>query len=62
MSNLILLIVGVVFGLPLLILAGLFLVNRFSRGNTAKTINLLWLILALMLGGFLLFGVFTGAR
>lgn len=56
-------IVGVVFGAPLLILLGLVIVNRLGKGgNTTKTINLLWLVLAVMLVLFLGFGIFGGAR
>lgn len=55
------LIVGVVFVAPLLILLALFLANRFSRGNTGRTIDLLWLILAVMLAGFLFFAIFGRA-
>ena len=56
-------IVGVVFGAPLLILLGLVVANRLGKGgNTNKTINLLWLVLAVMLVLFLGFGIFGGAR
>lgn len=55
-------IVGVVFGAPLVILAALVLASRLGRGNTGKTINILWLILAVMLAGFLAFAVLGRAQ
>jgi hypothetical protein len=60
--NIIWLIVAVGFVAPLLILAGLFVVNRFTKGDTGKTINLLWLLLAVMLVGFLGYGIFGRAQ
>lgn len=60
MPSLIWWIVGVVFGAPLLIIIGLFVANRFSKGNAGKTINILWLILAIMLTVFLFFAVRSG--
>ncbi len=56
-------IVGVVFGAPLLILLGLVVANRLGKGgNTNKTITLLWLVLAVMLVLFRGFVIFGGAR
>lgn len=55
-------IVGVVFVAPVLILAGLFVANRYSKGNPAKTVNALWLVLLVMLTLFLGFAIFQGAK
>ncbi|HWI53401.1 MAG TPA: hypothetical protein VNT01_14765 [Symbiobacteriaceae bacterium] len=55
-------ILGGVFGVPLLILLALVLVNRLGKGDTAKTINLLWLVLAVTLAIFLGFGIFGNAQ
>jgi hypothetical protein len=55
-------IVGVVFVAPLVILLGLVLVNRFAKGNTSKTINVLWLVLAVMLALFLAYAIFGKAQ
>lgn len=55
-------IVGVVFVAPVLILIGLFIANRFSKGNPAKAVNALWLVLLIMLTLFLAFGIFQGVR
>lgn len=61
MPTLIWWIVGVVFGAPVLILLALFAANRLGKGHTGKTINILWLILAIMLILFLGFAVFGRA-
>jgi hypothetical protein len=55
-------IVGVVFVAPAVILLALVLVNRFAKGNTARTINLLWLVLAVMLTIFLGYALFGRAE
>ena len=54
-------IVGVVFGAPLLILLGLLVANRLGKGHTAKTMNLLWLVLLVALSLFLGFAIFGRA-
>ena len=54
-------IVAVVFGVPLLIVLGLVLANRLGKGHTAKTMNLLWLVLLVALSLFLGFAVFGRA-
>ncbi|MFZ5813838.1 MAG: hypothetical protein ACOY93_00865 [Bacillota bacterium] len=55
-------IVGVVFVAPVLILVGLFLANRFGKGNPARAVNALWLVLLVMLTLFLAFAFFQGAE
>lgn len=50
------------FGAPLLVLLGLVIANRLGKGNTGKTINILWAILAALLIVFLGFGIFGGAK
>lgn len=62
MPTLIWWIVGVVFGAPLLILGVLVAANRFGKGNTARTINLLWLVLAVVLTVFLFVAIFGRAE
>lgn len=54
-------IVGVVFGAPLLILLGLLIATRLGKGQTARTINLLWLVLLIALSLFLGFAIFGRA-
>lgn len=60
MPTLVWMIVGVVFGLPVLIVLGLVIANRVSKGNPGKAINMLWLIMAAVLAGFLFFAVRSG--
>ncbi len=55
-------IVGVVFVAPVVILLGLVVANRFSKGNPGKTVNALWLVLLVMLALFLSFGIFQGTK
>lgn len=55
-------IIGIVFVAPAIILIGLFLANRFGKGNPAKAVNALWLVLLIMLSLFLGFGIFQGAK
>ncbi|MFZ5822784.1 MAG: hypothetical protein ACOY94_00360 [Bacillota bacterium] len=55
-------IVGVVFVAPVVILIGLYFANRFSKGNPAKAVNALWLILFIMLTLFLGFAIFGRAE
>jgi hypothetical protein len=62
MTGLIWLIVGGVFGAPLLILLALVVMGRLGKASTGKTINLLWMVLGLMLALFLGLGVFSTAR
>lgn len=54
-------ITGVVFVAPAVILLALFILNRYSKGNPSKAINLLWAVLGIMLIGFLFFAVRSGA-
>lgn len=55
-------IVGIVFVAPAVILIGLFVANRFSKGNPGKAVNALWVVLLIMLVLFLGFGIFQGAK
>lgn len=50
------------FGAPILVLLGLVAANRWGKGNTGKTINILWALLAALLVIFLGFGIFGGAQ
>lgn len=60
MQPIVLWIIVVGFIAPAVVIAGLFLANRFSKGNPAKAINGLWLVLLVMLALFLGFGIFQG--
>lgn len=53
-------IVGVGFVAPGVVLLGLFVANRLSKGNPGKTMGALWAVLAVMLALFLGFGIFQG--
>lgn len=55
-------IVGGVFGVPVLVLLGLVLANRFGKGKTSRVINLLWLLLAVVLVVFLSLALFGGVK
>jgi len=50
------------FGAPLLVLLGLVVANRLGKGNTGKTINIMWALLAALLVVFLGFGIFGSAQ
>lgn len=50
------------FGAPLLVLLGLVVANRLGKGNTGRTINILWGILAVLLVILLGFGIFGSAQ
>lgn len=60
MTSIVWWIVGVVFVAPALILLGLYVANKVDKGKPGKAINMLWLVLAIMLTGFLFFAVFGG--
>ncbi len=62
MPGILWIIVAVVFGLPLLVLAGLWISNRSGGENPGRTINLLWALLAVLLAVFLGLAVFSGAN
>lgn len=60
MQPIVLWIIVVGFVAPVVVLAGLFVANRLSKGNPTKAINGLWLVLLVMLALFLGFGIFQG--
>lgn len=62
MSSIIWWIVGVVFVAPVLIILGLVVANRYSKGNPGKAVNALWFVLFVMLALFLGFGIFQGTK
>jgi hypothetical protein len=55
-------IILVGFVAPAVVLLGLFIANRYSKGNPGKTMGALWLVLLVMLVLFLGFGIFQGAK
>ncbi|HEY3367126.1 MAG TPA: hypothetical protein VGK74_18890 [Symbiobacteriaceae bacterium] len=60
MPKLVWLIVGVVFGAPAVIVLGLVVATRMSKGNPDQTVNGLWLVLAVVLTLFLFFAIRSG--
>ena len=62
MTSIIWWIVGVVFIAPALILLGLFFANKLDKGKPGKAIDILWLVLVIMLVGFLASAIFGGVE
>lgn len=55
-------IIAVGFIAPVVVILGLVLINRLSKGNPGRAINGLWVVLLVLLLGFLGFGIFQGVQ
>ncbi|MBP2017274.1 hypothetical protein J2Z79_000648 [Symbiobacterium terraclitae] len=52
-------IVGVGFVAPAVAILALVLANRFSKGSPGRAINAFWAVLAVLLAGFLGYGLLS---